>query len=111
TPARCSPATSCRPRSRSWPRSRAPTPARSTSSPSAGSSRRAEGDLRYSEADEAFRKEVRAWLDEAVAAYGPPPPPGDWSARRAYDMGWQRRLHDAGYAGLSWPVEFGGRGL
>ena len=36
----------------------------------------ADVDLRYSEADEAFRKEVRAWLDEAVAAYGPPPPPG-----------------------------------
>jgi alkylation response protein AidB-like acyl-CoA dehydrogenase len=68
-------------------------------------------DLRYSEADEAFRKEVRAWLDEAVAAYGPPPPPGDWSARRNYDMGWQRLLHDAGYAGLSWPAELGGRGL
>lgn len=68
-------------------------------------------DLRYSEADEAFRKELRTWLDEAVPAYGPPPPPGDWDARRAYDTGWQRQLHDAGYAGLSWPVEYGGRGL
>ncbi|HEX5945748.1 MAG TPA: acyl-CoA dehydrogenase family protein [Acidimicrobiales bacterium] len=68
-------------------------------------------DLRYSEADEAFRTEVRTWLDEAVPAYGPPPPPGDWDARRAYDTGWQRTLHDAGYAGLNWPVEYGGRGL
>lgn len=68
-------------------------------------------DLRYSPTDEAFRTEVRAWLDDAVPAYGPPPPPGDWAARRAYDTGWQRRLHDAGYAGLQWPVEFGGRGL
>ncbi len=68
-------------------------------------------DLRYSADDEAFRKEVRAWLDEAVPAYGPPPPPGDWSGRRTYDTGWQRRLHDAGYAGLHWPVEFGGQGL
>jgi hypothetical protein len=68
-------------------------------------------DLRYSEADEAFRAEVRDWLDEAVPAYGPPPPPGDWAARRAYDTGWQRRMHDAGYAGLNWPVEYGGRGL
>jgi alkylation response protein AidB-like acyl-CoA dehydrogenase len=68
-------------------------------------------DLRYSAADEAFREEVRAWFDEAVPAYGPPPPPGDWAARRAFDTGWQRRLHDAGYAGLSWPVEYGGRGL
>ncbi len=68
-------------------------------------------DLRYSDADEAFRKEVRAWLDQAVPAYGPPPPPGDWAVRRAYDTGWQRGLHDAGYAGLQWPVEYGGRGL
>jgi alkylation response protein AidB-like acyl-CoA dehydrogenase len=68
-------------------------------------------DLRYSDADETFRKEVRAWLDEAVPAYGPPPPPGDWAARRTYDTGWQRRLHDAGYAGLQWPVTYGGRGL
>ena len=68
-------------------------------------------DLRYSDADEAFRKEIRAWLDDTVASYGPPPPPGDWTARRAYDTGWQRLLNDAGYAGLNWPVEFGGRGL
>src|SRR3546814_16777402 len=68
-------------------------------------------DLRYSAADEAFRKEVRAFLDDAVASYGPPPPPGDWDARRAYDTGWQRLLHDGGYAGLNWPVEYGGRGL
>jgi alkylation response protein AidB-like acyl-CoA dehydrogenase len=68
-------------------------------------------DLRYSDADEAFRAEVRAWFDEAVPAYGPPPPPGDWDARRAYDTGWQRAMHDAGYAGLHWPVEYGGRGL
>lgn len=68
-------------------------------------------DLQYSDADEAFRKELRTWLDQAVPAYGPPPPPGDWEARRAYDTGWQRELHDAGYAGLNWPTEFGGRGL
>ena len=68
-------------------------------------------DLRYSEADEAFRADVRDWLDEAVPAYGPPPPPGDWEARRAFDTGWQRRLHEAGFAGLQWPVDYGGRGL
>ncbi|CAN5538672.1 acyl-CoA dehydrogenase [soil metagenome] len=26
-------------------------------------------------------------------------------------VAWQRRLHDAGYAGLHWPLEHGGRGL
>lgn len=68
-------------------------------------------DLRYSDEDEAFRKEARAFLDEAVASYGPPPPPGDWDERRRYDTGWQRLLYDGGYAGLNWPVEYGGRGL
>jgi len=68
-------------------------------------------DLRYSAADEAFRKEARAFLDRAVAAWGPPPPPGDWALRRAYDTGWQRLLFDGGFAGLNWPVEYGGRGL
>jgi len=68
-------------------------------------------DLRYSDADETFRKVARAFLDEAVASYGPPPPPGDWDVRRAYDTGWQRLLHQGGYAGLNWPVEYGGQGL
>jgi alkylation response protein AidB-like acyl-CoA dehydrogenase len=68
-------------------------------------------DLRWSDADEAFRAEARAWLDDAVAAHGPPPAGEDWEARRAYDTGWQRRLHDGGYAGLNWPAEYGGRGL
>src|SRR5262249_33840550 len=68
-------------------------------------------DLNYSTEDDAFRKELRAWLATEVPAYGPPPPPGDWSARRAYDTGWQARLHEGGYAGLNWPVDYGGRGL
>src|ERR1035437_8836799 len=68
-------------------------------------------DLRYSDADETFRKVARSFLDEAVASYGPPPPPGDWDVRRAYDTGWQRLLHQGGYAGLNWPVEDGGQGL
>ena len=68
-------------------------------------------DLTYSDEDEAFRTEVRAWLEAELPAHGPPPPPGDWTARRAYDTGWQRRLHDAGYAGVNWPKEYGGRGL
>jgi len=68
-------------------------------------------DLRYSAEDEAFRAELRAWLAEAVPAHGAPPPPGDWPARRAYDTAWQRKLHDAGYAGVAWPAAFGGRGL
>jgi alkylation response protein AidB-like acyl-CoA dehydrogenase len=68
-------------------------------------------DLRYRPEDEAFRAELRTWLEAAVPAHGPPPPPDDWPARRAYDTAWQRKLCDAGYAGLAWPSRFGGRGL
>jgi alkylation response protein AidB-like acyl-CoA dehydrogenase len=68
-------------------------------------------DLTYSDEDEAFRAELRAWLEVEVPKHGPPPPPGDWPARRAYDTEWQRKLHDAGYAGVHWTKEFGGRGL
>ena len=68
-------------------------------------------DLRYSKEDEAFRVQIRAWLEKAVPAHGPPPPADDWPARRRYDTAWQRKLFDAGYAGLAWPAEFGGRGL
>src|SRR5262245_14000169 len=68
-------------------------------------------DLRYSREDERFRAELRGWLEKEVPAHGPPPPAEDWPARRAYDTAWQRKIHDAGYAGLAWPTGFGGRGL
>ncbi len=67
-------------------------------------------DLRYSEQDEQFRKELRAWLASEVPAHGPVPSEGDWPARREYDTGWQRKLFGAGYAGINWPKEYGGRG-
>lgn len=68
-------------------------------------------DLTYSDADEAFRAELRRWLDVQVPEHGPSPIPGDWTARRAYDTAWQRKLYDAGFAGVHWPKEFGGQGL
>ena len=50
------------------------------------------------------------WLASEVPAYGPRRAPShDWNARRAYDTGWQRKLFDAGYAGINWPKEYGGR--
>jgi len=66
-------------------------------------------DLRDSASDEKFRAELRAWLAGAVPAHGAPPPVHDWDARRAYDTGWQRKLFDAGYAGINWPAAYGGR--
>jgi alkylation response protein AidB-like acyl-CoA dehydrogenase len=67
-------------------------------------------DLRYSAADEEFRAELRSWLESALPALAPQPARDDWPARRRWDTDWQRRLFDAGYAGLHWPAEYGGRG-
>lgn len=67
-------------------------------------------DLRDTPAEAAFRAELRAWLAATVPTLPPAPPTDDWPARRAYDTGWQRRLFEAGYAGLDWPADGGGRG-
>jgi alkylation response protein AidB-like acyl-CoA dehydrogenase len=67
-------------------------------------------DLRDSPADASFRRELRGWLEREVPKHGPAPPAGRWQARRAYDTQWQRKLHDAGYAGVNWPRAYGGRG-
>ncbi|MCB5167585.1 acyl-CoA dehydrogenase [Streptomyces bambusae] len=67
-------------------------------------------DLAYTEEEREFRARLRTWLGKVLPELPPRPSPDDWPGRRAYDLGWQRRLHDAGYAGLHWPVEAGGRG-
>ncbi|GJM37214.1 MAG: acyl-CoA dehydrogenase [Acidimicrobiales bacterium] len=68
-------------------------------------------DLRYTEEEEHFRDELRSWLAGVLPDV--PPVPADHTdlvARRAYDTAWQAQLHEAGYAGIHWPAEFGGRG-
>jgi alkylation response protein AidB-like acyl-CoA dehydrogenase len=71
-------------------------------------------DFRLTPEQEAFRAEVRAWLSANL--------PPDWAARpivsdvprsELYEFGrvWQRKLHEAGLLGLTWPKEYGGRGL
>jgi alkylation response protein AidB-like acyl-CoA dehydrogenase len=67
-------------------------------------------DLRYTDEEELFRAELRAWLESVLPSLPPKPAPDDWHGRRAYDTAWQRMLFDAGYAGINWPEEFGGRG-
>ncbi|MFB6826555.1 acyl-CoA dehydrogenase [Streptomyces virginiae] len=67
-------------------------------------------DLTYTEEEQDFRARLRAWLAKALPELPAAPSPDDWPGRRAYDLGWQRRLYEAGYAGLHWPVDAGGRG-
>ncbi|MEZ4331712.1 MAG: acyl-CoA dehydrogenase family protein [Myxococcota bacterium] len=64
--------------------------------------------LHDSPADAAWREQLRAWLEREVPRHGPPPPASANRERREYDTRWQRKLFDAGYAGLGWPKAFGG---
>src|ERR687893_160750 len=69
-------------------------------------------DLNLTPGEREFRDGFRAWLAANV--------PEEWagggtgSEDRAeyieYLRAWQRRLYDGGWAGISWPKEFGGRG-
>jgi alkylation response protein AidB-like acyl-CoA dehydrogenase len=63
-------------------------------------------DLTLSQAEEAFRDEIRAWLADNKPGSEPSGEEAAFDFRRA----WQRQLHEAGWAGLSWPKEYGGRG-
>ena len=63
-------------------------------------------DLTLSPSEQAFRDEVRSWLADNHPGEEPPGDEAGFEFRRS----WQRRLHQAGYAGLSWPEEYGGRG-
>ena len=67
-------------------------------------------DLHDSETEAAFRAELREWLAGVLPTLPPKPDQDDWEGRRAYDTGWQRMLFDAGYAGINWPKDYGGRG-
>ena len=67
-------------------------------------------DLGLSRPELEFRDRLRGWLADTVPRLPPRPNGDDWPARRRYDTGWQRRLFDAGYAGVDWPAEHGGLG-
>ncbi|MGW7204876.1 acyl-CoA dehydrogenase family protein [Streptomyces sp. NPDC054837] len=59
-------------------------------------------DLSHSPEEEEFRAGLRQWLGRVLPTLPPRPSPDDWPGRRAYDMGWQRMLYDAGYADVHW---------
>ncbi len=70
-------------------------------------------DFNFSPEDEAFRQELRAWLDKNAPKRGDQPldmfaeeDDGDWQRRVA----WFRKLHSGGWTGIDWPKEYGWRG-
>jgi alkylation response protein AidB-like acyl-CoA dehydrogenase len=63
-------------------------------------------DLTFTPTEDAFRQELRAWLRD----HDPGPEPADEHANFDWRLSFQRQLHGGGWAGVDWPVEFGGRG-
>jgi alkylation response protein AidB-like acyl-CoA dehydrogenase len=64
-------------------------------------------DLTLSPSEQEFRDEFRAWLEENHPG---PEPEGGLEEIMAFRRDWQRLLHEAGWAGVAWPKEYGGRG-
>lgn len=64
-------------------------------------------DMHFDAEAEAFRKELRTWLDANVPT-GPMPDDPDEAFQ--YRRTWQKKMYDAGWAGIHWPKAYGGRG-
>ncbi|MCU1452381.1 MAG: putative acyl-CoA dehydrogenase [Acidimicrobiales bacterium] len=69
-------------------------------------------DLTYPPEAEAFRKEIRAWLEENL--------PEGWfepgfelgaEEKKAFNEAWPAKLYGGGWICASWPAEYGGKGL
>ena len=65
-------------------------------------------DLNFSAEDKQFREQARDWLNENAPRQRRP---HHGQAMQDYDKQWQKTQFDAGWAGVSWPVEYGGLGL
>ncbi len=72
-------------------------------------------DLSYSAEDEAFRAEIRAWLEDNLsgefAALKGLGGPGKEHEAIEERLAWNRHLAAHGWTGIGWPEEHGGRGL
>jgi len=69
-------------------------------------------DLTPTPEQEAFRTECRSWLRANLPweyGVGLPPLFDDLAEEVAFLRGWQRQLADAGFVGVTWPTDYGGR--
>jgi alkylation response protein AidB-like acyl-CoA dehydrogenase len=80
-------------------------------------------DFYLSPQEEAFRKELCDWLDEntkelrqrrsrlgALGAQDASLLSAEPDEANEFTRWWHKKLHDAGYVGIAWPKEYGGRG-
>jgi alkylation response protein AidB-like acyl-CoA dehydrogenase len=65
-------------------------------------------DLSFTAEQEGFRREAREWLRVNVPVA--PLPSMDTAEGFERHRAWERTLHEAGWAVVSWPKEYGGRG-
>ena len=65
-------------------------------------------DVGFSPEEARFREECRDWLQSNMPREKRPLDAAD---AIGFDKAWQRQLFDAGWAGINWPVAYGGRGL
>ena len=69
-------------------------------------------EFRLSAGEERFRGEISEWLDASLpAGWGTPAfrLPDSMEGEVEFTKGWLRKLHQGGWAGISWPKEYGGR--
>src|SRR2546430_16127358 len=67
-------------------------------------------ELRDTPEEAAFRAELRAWLDDNLPRERRSSRGGEQRFGDSFGREWSRKLYDAGYAGLTWPKEYGGAG-
>jgi alkylation response protein AidB-like acyl-CoA dehydrogenase len=70
-------------------------------------------DLSYTADEERFREELRGWLGAHIPEEWTRP--GFWESlpeQQSFDLRreWEREKAEAGFAGIQWPTEYGGRG-
>lgn len=69
-------------------------------------------DFNFTPEEDAFRQELRTWLqDNLPKSYDPQEFDRiDAETRFEFQRTWQRKAYDAGWVGIHWPKEYGGRG-
>jgi len=71
-------------------------------------------DLIFTQAQRAYRRRLRDWIAANLPdewKHGLFRGPADEGAAVEIEREWDRRLYQAGYAGVAWPKEYGGQGL
>jgi alkylation response protein AidB-like acyl-CoA dehydrogenase len=67
-------------------------------------------DFRDTPDEATFRKELRGWIADNLPEGWRERAPSSGRMDESVSREWSKKLYEAGYAGLTWPKEFGGQG-